>query len=320
MNRGRLAASLAVVAAAACFGTLGPVSRLAYDRGMTPLALVAWRSGLGALFGILVVARSVSRGERVGLRGLSRRGWATLSAASITGLIVNLAVFMAFARTTVALVLLAFYTYPAIVSALAIARGSERLDRARAIALAMALAGMVLVVVSQLDPSSGITFDSVGILLALAAAVCQAITVHLGRRGSIPIPAGQLAVVLMVTAAIGYVAIAAATGALGPVALPLGAPGTWPFVVFAGIVGAGIPSFLFFGGIRQLGSVRTSILAMFEPVVGVTLAAIVLGQAILPVQVAGGALILVAGALLQRSSDELPVPSPVPEVVPTTPG
>lgn len=319
MSRGRLAASLAVVAAAACFGTLGPVSRLAYDRGMTPLALVAWRSGLGALFGLVVVARNVSRGERVGLRGLSRRGWATLWAASITGLVVNLAVFAAFARTTVALVLLAFYTYPAMVSGLAIARGAERLDRPRAAALAMALAGMVLVVVSQLDPSSGIAFDAIGILLALVAAVCQAITVHLGRRGSIPIPAGQLALVLMAVATAGYLGIAAATGGLGQVAFPLGAPGTWPFVVFAGIVGAGIPSFLFFGGIRRLGSVRTSILAMFEPVVGVTLAAIMLGQAIMPVQVAGGALILVAGALLQRSTEELPAPSPVPEVVPTTP-
>jgi drug/metabolite transporter (DMT)-like permease len=64
-------------------------------------------------------------------------------------------------------------------------------------------------------------------------------------------------------------------------------------------VGAGIPTFLFLTGIRWVGGVRTGIIALFEPVVGVALAAIVLGEAVGPVQGLGGALVLAAGILLQ---------------------
>ena len=34
-----------VLIAASLFGTLGPLSRFAYDAGMEPLAFVAWRGG-----------------------------------------------------------------------------------------------------------------------------------------------------------------------------------------------------------------------------------------------------------------------------------
>ncbi|HSO02478.1 MAG TPA: hypothetical protein VLS46_08110, partial [Gaiellaceae bacterium] len=38
-----------VALAAACFGTLGPLSRFAGDAGVDSLTLVTWRAALGAL-------------------------------------------------------------------------------------------------------------------------------------------------------------------------------------------------------------------------------------------------------------------------------
>jgi drug/metabolite transporter (DMT)-like permease len=52
-------------------------------------------------------------------------------------------------------------------------------------------------------------------------------------------------------------------------------------------------------GIRMLGAPRAAILATLEPVIGVGLAAWLLGEQPGLAQVAGGALILVAAVLLQ---------------------
>src|SRR5439155_13525180 len=70
----------------------------------------------------------------------------------------------------------------------------------------------------------------------------------------------------------------------------------------AGIFGAGIPSTLFLVGIRTIGGTRAGILMLFEPLVGVTLAALLLHETLLPIQVAGGAAILAAAVLLQRTA------------------
>ena len=78
--------------------------------------------------------------------------------------------FIAFDRITVALALLGFYTYPAMVAVVNVALGREPLDRTRVVALGLALAGMVAVVASQLDPAAGIRLDALGIGLALGAA------------------------------------------------------------------------------------------------------------------------------------------------------
>jgi len=60
---------------------------------------------------------------------------------------------------------------------------------------------------------------------------------------------------------------------------------------------------------------------LIEPLVGVTLAALVLGEALRPVQVAGGAAILAGALLLQRSrpgvpSGELPLETLEPAGIP----
>ena len=91
----------------------------------------------------------------------------TLLLAALMGFTLNVCMFFAFDRITIALALLCFYTYPAMVAVVNVVLGRERLDASRIVALGLALLGMIAVVASQLDPTAGIRLDAVGIGLAL---------------------------------------------------------------------------------------------------------------------------------------------------------
>jgi drug/metabolite transporter (DMT)-like permease len=299
--RGRWSGALIVVTAASLFGMLGTLSRFAYDADLTPFAWVAWRAGIGGLALWIVIA--ARRGPRASLAGLatatpSARRW--LALAIVAGAFLNLAIFVAFQRTTIALALLGFYTYPAMVAAASGLLGHERLDATRRVALLMALGGMVAVVAGGLIPGS-VTLDVLGIGLALVAAACQTVFVVASRHYASIRTEEAMGSILVGSAVI---ALAVSAIADGPAALlrPVGDIPLLALLGFVGVFAAALPSFLFLTGIRVLGPVRAGILMLFEPVVGVALAAVVLGEGVAVIQVAGGATILLAAALVQRGA------------------
>jgi drug/metabolite transporter (DMT)-like permease len=295
-----------VIGAAALFGTLGPLSRFAYEAGMEPNAFVAWRAFIGLLAtGAYVAWRIRLRATSlVHLRDLPGRVRATLLVAAVAGFTLNLCMFIAFDRITVALALLGFYTYPAMVAAANVVLGRERLDQTRAVALVLAILGMVAVVASQLDPAGGIRLDAIGIGLALGAAVSQTVFVVISRDGYSQVPTEQAMTIVMLVTVVGAVGLAALEGSAASIAYPLVAPEVLPLLLFTGIFAAAIPSLGFLTGIRAIGGTRAGILMLFEPVVGVALAAWLLGEALAPVQLVGAAAILAAAVLLQRSASD----------------
>ncbi len=294
-----------VIVAASLFGMLGPLSRFAYDGGMQPVAFVAWRAGVGvAALLVFVGWRVARRGERLVRPGeLDGRARLTLLVAALVAFTLNLAMFISFDLITVALALLGFYTYPVIVAVVNVALGRERLDRARVAALALAVAGMVAVVASQLDPSAGIRFDALGFGLALGAALSQAVFVVISRNGYRAVPADQSMVVIIGMTLVCCVVLGLATGAGATLTYPLRDPSILPLLAFTGLFAAAIPSVLFLTGIRLIGGTRAGILMLFEPVVGVALAAWLLHEGLAPIQVAGGVAVLAAAVILQRSAE-----------------
>ncbi|HYM53185.1 MAG TPA: DMT family transporter, partial [Candidatus Dormibacteraeota bacterium] len=141
--------------------------------------------------------------------------------------------------------------------------------------------------------------DPLGIGLAFGAGLAQAFYVLAARHGFAAVPVVQAAALTMGGAAAIYVLIALGIGQLGVIAEPfMSGAAFWP-VLMAGVVGAGVATFCFITGIRLLGPPRAAILSTFEPVVAVTLAAILLGQQPTALQLLGGALIIVAGIVLQ---------------------
>lgn len=290
-----------IVLAAVCFATLGPLSRFAEDAGVASLTLVAWRAALGAMMMVGFVGAlwitGVARPVRFGALP-ARDRWFMLAAA-VANTALNLSVFIAFTRISIALALLVFYLYPALVAIVSVTWFGERLDRLRWLALGLSFTGLVLVVAG----AGGIgQVDALGVGLAFLGGLAQVFFVLAARHGFAHVPGPQAAGFTMAGAFLLYLLLSALTGSLGELAVPASSAGAlWPVLV-AGILGAGIPTVAYITGIRMLGPSRASILATLEPVVGVALAAWLLGERPTPVQLVGGALIVGAAALLQLGS------------------
>jgi drug/metabolite transporter (DMT)-like permease len=295
---GRLSGAALVAFAAICFGTLGPVTRFAADAGVEALPLVTWRATIGALVVGWVMALGMARGRAVsvGLGSIPVRERALMLGGVIAGATVNLGIFLAFLRVSIALTLLLFYLYPTLVAVVSAARFGEPFDRRRVVALSASLLGLVLVFAGA--GSLG-AIDPIGIALAFLAALAQMFYVLAARHGFASIPSAQAAAITMGGGALVYLAIAAVVGTLPSIIEPLASPAGLGIIVFAGTIGAGLPTLAFVMGIRRLGPPRAAILATLEPVVGVLLAAVLLAEIPAPVQLLGGALVIAGGALSQ---------------------
>lgn len=297
-----LAGSLMCLVAASLFATLGVLSRFAYDLGLTPYGFVTWRSGVAALAVLALVLVGVSRGTRlVGWRSLAPRDRAALGVAALAGASLDVTMFLAFERVSVAIVLLCFYLFPAMVAAASALLGWERMDRTRAAALLLALGGMVAVVVGGPDTGVAGGIDLVGVALAVGSAISQTVFVLVARRGYRQMPTEQATTVVLLGSAGVATLLAVSGGALDAVWVPFSSPSLLGVMLFAGIFGAGIPSFLFLAAVRKIGGVRTGILMLAQAPIGVALAAVFLDETIGPIQILGGLAILAAAAVIQRS-------------------
>jgi drug/metabolite transporter (DMT)-like permease len=299
-DRPILLGTLAVVVAATGFGLLGVLSRFSYDAGLEPLPFIAWRGAFGFVVVLIVIAARARAGVRpVDPRSLARGDRIALVVVGLSAIGLNLGMFVGFGVASVAIVLLAFYTYPALVAMVAVALGHERLDAIGWTALALALGGLVLVVAGGAGTGDAGAIEPVGILLGLAAAGCQVVFVTSTRGHFRSVPSEQVMAWQLVLVAVVCAAASVAAGA--DLAVPLANGRVLGLVLVTGVVAAGIPSILFLVGIRAIGGTRAGILMLIEPLVGVTLAAIVLGETLQPIQAAGGVSILAGALLLQRA-------------------
>lgn len=302
-RRSSLLGGLIVVLAGCGFATLGVVSRTTFILGLTPMAFVTWRSGVAALAMLALIAVGLRRGARlVGWRSLSPRDRLALGVAALAGSSLDVTMFFAYGRVPVAIVLLCFFLFPAMVAAASSLLGWERLDRNRGIALLIALGGMVAVVVGGEGAGALGGLDPVGVLLAIGSAVSQAVFVLVARRGYRQVPTEQAMGVVLVVSTASALLIALAGDVLHTVWLPFSSPDLLVLLLLGGLFGAGIPSFLFLAGIRRIGGVRAGILMLVQVPVGAALAAVFLDEVIGPVQIAGGLAILGAAVIIQRTT------------------
>lgn len=303
-DRERLTGTLAAVVGASLFGMLGPLTRLASEAGVGGVAFTAWRALLGTAFlAVLLVARGGAGPSLASLRGLGGRGRASLAVAALAGFVLNASMFTAFGLVPIALALMLFYTYPAGVAVVDVILGHERATRTRIAALGLSMVGVVLVLVGGLDAAAGEAIHPLGVVLGLVASVSQVVFVTASRRGYRAVPADAATAVILASAAIGSSALALAVGQGAALVVPLHATAPWPFIALAGVAAAGVSSLLFLTAIRRIGGTRTGILMLLEPVVGVALAALLLGESLTPVQAAGGVLVLAGALVLQRGSE-----------------
>ena len=277
--------ALLCLASAAAFGAMGIFGKLAYDEGASVGTLLATRFVLAAVLFWLVVACS---GRTRRLRALPRRDVGIALALGAVGYSAQAgAYFAALDRLDASLLSLLVYTFPAIVTVSAIALGRERASRRTALALVLASTGLVLV----LAGAAAGALDPIGTALGLAAAFVY--SAYILTSEGVAARLGPLALGTLVCTG------AATTLTLGGAVtgdLDLGGVSAEGFGWLAGIavvstVGA---VGLFFAGLQRVGPTAASILSTLEPVVTVVLAFVVFGESLGPIQLAGGALVLLA--------------------------
>jgi drug/metabolite transporter (DMT)-like permease len=189
-------------------------------------------------------------------------------------------------------------TTPVITALLAVATGADVANPVKLIGALVSFVGVALVIAAGQGVDLGVSLG--GDLLTLVAALCWAIYTVFGadvlRRHS-PLVATTWAIVFgtLVMAPVGIAQLATMD-------LSLIGPSIILAVVYAGTMAAGISNVVVFHGLKLLGPTRVTAFQFLVPPLAVVLAAIFLGEAIRPVQVAGGAIILAGIALLRSGA------------------
>jgi drug/metabolite transporter (DMT)-like permease len=291
-----LRGALLVVAATAGFASLGTLAGLAYDAGMSAPTFVMLRATFGAaLLGGLLAARPALRPPLLAVP--ARQRGMLLLAVAINGAF-NLALFGAFASAGVPVALALYFTYPVLVALASEALGRERFTALRIAGLALAMAGVVLLLADRLGGPSHAA--PLGIGLALAAAGLQAAYIVVARSGFAAVPAELAITLVLVGGAVMAAPLVAATEGAAAFAGWASDPSPWLAVLGAALLGTAAAKVWVLKGLRLLGGTRTAIIMLGEPLGGILLAAVVLNQPLTAAEAAGGALIIVAALLVQR--------------------
>ncbi|MSP14399.1 MAG: EamA/RhaT family transporter [Chloroflexi bacterium] len=285
-----------IVLAATAFSSQAIFAKFAFAHGMNPLSLMTWRFGLaGVILGIILFFQSR-------LRPADYRPTFSLRPGSWLGLIFlgavlyflqSLAFFTSLTLIPAGTAVLLLYFNPILVSLMAVLFFHEKFDISKLVALILAFAGCTLVLGVTGTPDLAAP-NPAGVALALLSALVYAIYIITGTRLTRGIPAPLASSIIMIAAWVSYAAVAVVRRQLIVPSDLLG----WEVVlgvVFCTIVAVTT----FFAGLERIGPSRAAIISNVEPVATVSLAALILGEAITPGQIVGGAMILAAVIILQ---------------------
>ncbi len=284
---------LAVIVAAACFGTLAVFTSLAYDAGARPLPLLTWRFALSSalLFAYLAVRKPRSIVAPLG--DVARYGALALfgyGAASIC-------FFFALQYADASVVAVLLYTYPAMVAVAEALLYGRSLTGLRLLAVALTFAGCVLVL-DPFTPEAGVS--PIGIALGLGAALGYSVFNMLSHRW---LPGRSRIVLMAYTFGIASVGIGIITlGSGGSLSTASWNSQVWTLLGAIVLLPTFLAVVLYLRGVQHLGPSQASILSTFEPIFTILLAALVLGERLTLVQWAGAALVVVGVVAAEREA------------------
>ena len=289
--------------AALLFALNGTVSKVVLESGISTIELTQVRS-LGACVGfalLLAILRPAS------LR-VTRRELPFLLLFGLTGVaFVQWLYFVAIARLPVGIALLIQYLAPLLVALWARYAMHEDVRRRIWVALALALAGLALVVQPW---GESLALDGLGVAAALAAAVAYAVYILLAERGVRRRDPFSLTLYGFLFAGLFWAAfqplwlfpaahVGGRTSLLGN--LDAYSAPVWLLLAFVVAVGTMLTFGLVVSALRHVSATRVGIVAMLEPVVATLIAYLWLAEALGPLQLAGGGVVL-AGILLAQTA------------------
>ncbi|MFD9432221.1 DMT family transporter [Streptomyces sp. NPDC060002] len=286
------------IGSAIAFGGSGVAAKPLIEAGLDPLHVV-WLRVTGAALVMLPLA--------VRHRALLRTRPALLAGFGLLGVAgVQAFYFAAISRIPVGVALLVEYLAPALV--LGWVRFVQRrpVTRAAALGVVLAVGGLACVV----EVWSGLSFDAVGLLLALAAACCQVGYFVLSDQGSdsgddAPDPLGVIAYGLLVGAVV-LTAVSRPWGMNWSVlAHTAGMNGTevsaWLLLAWIVLIATVVAYVTGVVSVRRLSPQVAGVVACLEAVIATVLAWVLLGEHLSAPQIVGGAVVLL-GAFIAQSS------------------
>ena len=205
--------------------------------------------------------------------------------------------YVAIQRTNVATAIIVQYTAPVWVLLYVVARGQQKLTAQKVIAVALAVAGIALVI-DLLGATSGtaLHLDPYGVLAALLASFSFAFYNVAGHRILARHDRWRVLVWTLTAAAAFWLVV----NPPWKIVAAHYAPAQWAFLfVFSMISVLGAFS-LYFLGLQHLEPTRAIIASCLEPVFSILLAALLLGEVLRPVQTLGIVLVLSAIVIVQR--------------------
>jgi drug/metabolite transporter (DMT)-like permease len=270
------------VVSAISFSTLGLFAKLAYSQGMAPAQALAWRFSLAALVLWTILLR------RGGYHRPLREYRNTLL-LGILGFAPQAGLyFMTVKYLDPGLASLLLYLYPAFVVGFSFLFIKRKPRLAQVVALVFSSAGCVLTLWTRGS------YPLIGYFFGLAVAVTYAAYLVAGEKVMRGLDPVFIVANLLASSAVVYWIITLATGSFFLPSTPAAIGG----VVGIAVVGSVIPIVTLFASIRLIGSSDASLISTIEPLFTVVLSALIFGERLAGLQLAGGALILTGVLLL----------------------
>jgi DME family drug/metabolite transporter len=280
-----------LVPAGVLWGTGGPTgSLLAHETGLSPLAVASYRL---AVAGMLVIGWLCLARKPLPRR---REAWARMAVNALLAAVFQACFFAAVSLTNVSLAtLLTIGASPVLVLSAERVTGRRRVSGSMVAAVALAVAGLALLVGT---PAGGITTTGAltGGGLALLSAVGFAAMTLIGTR---PVAGLDDLTATGVSFAIGGAVLAAAcTLTSGMNFVPT--PTSVGLLLLLGAVPTAMAYALYFRGLRTAPASTAALIALLEPLVATLLATLFLGDRLSSAGLVGAGLITTAMVLNTR--------------------
>jgi drug/metabolite transporter (DMT)-like permease len=309
--RVRTSGLVMAVASALAFSSSGPFVKPLLEAGWSLGAALLVRMGVAGV--VLAPALYLAMRRE---RGFLRRHWVLIVGFGLTAVAgCQLFFFSAMQRMPVAVALLIQYLAPVLLVAYAWIRTRRRPSRLVLAGSVVAMIGLVLVA-----DISGASFDLLGTLLALGAAVCVGAYFLIAERAGDDLPplalasggllVGAALMAILCVSGILPFAAPSVTVVLAGMAVPWYLPLLWVAAIATSVGYA-------FGvmAVPRIGSRLASFVGLSEVLFALGFAWLFLSEVPAPIQFVGGALILVGVVLVRLDEPATTAAAPVPSAV-----
>jgi drug/metabolite transporter, DME family len=276
---------------------LSPIDPLILSQSRTTISFLLLACVLGSLRGwkqLRLPATDFGRMLLLGIFGV---------AAS------NYFYYLAIQRTNVATAIILQYTAPVWVLLYAVALRQQRPTLQRVLAVALALSGIGLIM-GMFGPNR-FHADSVGLMAGIFAAFSFAFYNIGGHSVLIRYDRWTVLLCVLFTASLFWIVI----NPPWKIAAAQYSGGQWLFLLAFSLISVLVPFAFYFAGLQHLEPTRAVVVSCLEPVFSIVIAAVILGEVMRPVQIAGILAVLAAIIVVQMPDrnlrDSVPIVEPM---------